>query len=108
MQNDFLSSLYIVRKGQVSLRYNPGVMSPDACGILDSNLKRWDHSQEKNGEILVSIPDGGHFGEWALLGDSVDSLTAVSIGSVVCSVIDKEIFDEIAGPISRFQQEDIK
>ncbi|KAF3333162.1 protein phosphatase 2C and cyclic nucleotide-binding/kinase domain-containing protein isoform X1 [Carex littledalei] len=107
-KNDFLSSLYIVRKGQVSLRYNPGLMSPDACGILDSNLKRWNHSQEKNGEILVSIPEGGHFGEWALLGDCVNSLTAVSIGSVVCSVINKEIFDEIAGPVSSFQQEEIK
>jgi hypothetical protein len=83
-------------------------MSPDASGILASNLKRWDHSQEKNGEILVSIPEGGHFGEWALLGDDIDSLTAVSIGNVLCSVIDKEIFDEIAGPILRFQQEDVK
>jgi hypothetical protein len=83
-------------------------MSPDACNILDSNLKRWDHSQEKNGEILVSIPEGGHFGEWALLGDDINLLTAVSVGSAVCSVIDKEIFNEIAGPISRFQQEDVK
>ncbi|KAJ4770180.1 Protein kinase family protein [Rhynchospora pubera] len=107
-QNDFLDSLYIVRKGQVTLRYNPGLMNPDACGILDLHLKRWDHSQEKNGEILVSVLEGGYFGEWALLNDSVSSLTAISIGDVVCLVINKEKFDEIAGPISLFPEEDVK
>lgn len=45
----------------------------------------------------VEKNEGSYFGEWALLGEHIASLSAVAVGDVVCSVLTKEKFDSVVG-----------
>ena len=107
LQNECLSALYIIQKGQVRLTYNPEQLNSTACSLLCAHLESGDHSQNNN-EHIVEMSEGNHFGEWALLGECVSFITAVSIGEVVCTVITKENFDSTVGPLPKVLLEDRK
>ncbi|ONK80591.1 uncharacterized protein A4U43_C01F19540 [Asparagus officinalis] len=106
-ENDCLSALYIIQKGRVRLTYNPDQLSENSLSLLSTHLQTGDHSQNV-GEYIVEVSEGSHFGEWALLGESVGFLTVVSIGEVVCTVVTKEKFDLTVGPLPKLLPEDRK
>jgi len=56
---------------------------------------------------VVEIDEGGHFGEWALIGETI-SFTAIAVGDVTCSTIAKEKFDTIVGPLPKLSQADAR
>ena len=74
--------------------------------LLGAHTKQVQQSQE-NGNYVVEIDEGGHFGEWALIGESI-KFTAISVGDVVCSTIAKEKFDLIVGSLPKLPQADSK
>lgn len=102
LQNQRLSSLYLIQKGKVRLTYRPELLSPNACSLLSTLFDQGCHFQE-DGEHIVEISEGSHFGQWTLLDEHISSLTAVSVGEVVCSVFTKENFDLIVGPLTKAQ-----
>ncbi|XP_020099469.1 protein phosphatase 2C and cyclic nucleotide-binding/kinase domain-containing protein isoform X2 [Ananas comosus] len=104
-KNDDPSGLYIIQKGRVRLTYNPNVVSPVICNLLPARHVEGDDSEETE-EHVVEIEEGSHFGEWALIGQSIDSLMVVSIGDVVCSVITREKFESIVGHLPKLPFED--
>lgn len=105
-KNECLSSLYIIKKGQVKLTYSGDLTSP-YTPFLSTLLDNGDHIEDKN-EYVVEMTEGTHFGEWALVGECINFLTAVSVGEVLCTVITKEKFDAAVGPLSKPQQDDCK
>ncbi|XP_058114463.1 protein phosphatase 2C and cyclic nucleotide-binding/kinase domain-containing protein isoform X1 [Magnolia sinica] len=107
-KNESLSALYIIQKGRVRLTYNMDLIrSPNICSILPENLEQEDPTQDNN-ECSVEKAEGSYFGEWTLLGEHVDSLSAVAVGDVVCVVITKERFDSAVGPLAKLPQDDRK
>lgn len=81
-------------------------VNSDAWDLLSSQTKLVQQSQE-NSNYVVEIDEGGHFGEWALIGESI-AFTAISVGDVTCSTIAKEKFDSIVGPLPKRSQADSK
>lgn len=106
-ETECLSALHIIQKGQVEIRYNPEQFDPSAFSLLSAHLESGDHSQQDK-EHVVKMSEGSHFGEWVLLGESINFLTVVSIGEVVCSVITKEKFDSTVGHLPKVLPEDRK
>lgn len=51
-------------------------------------------------EVSIEKEEGSYFGEWALLGELKDSLSAVAVGEVVCVVLTKEKFESAVGPLT--------
>jgi CRP-like cAMP-binding protein len=103
-QNDDISSLYIILRGRVRLIMATNQMNTDAWDLIRTKKKQVKRSQE-NGNYVVEIDEGGHFGEWALIGEAI-SFTAISVGDVTCSTIAKEKFDSIAGPLPKLSTSD--
>jgi hypothetical protein len=81
-------------------------LNSDSWDLLSAHTKKVQQSQE-NGNYVVEIDEGGHFGEWALIGESI-TFTAISVGDVICSTITKEKFDLIVGSLPKLPQADSK
>ncbi|XP_062218850.1 protein phosphatase 2C and cyclic nucleotide-binding/kinase domain-containing protein isoform X2 [Phragmites australis] len=105
-KNDEVSSLYIIQRGHVRLILAEDQMNSDSWDLISSETKQIQRSQE-NGNYVVEIDEGGHFGEWALIGETI-SFTAISVGDVTCSTIAKEKFNSIVGPLPKLSQADCK
>ncbi|CAM0945848.1 unnamed protein product [Alopecurus aequalis] len=105
-KDDDISSLYIVQRGHVRLTVADDKLNSDSWDLLSAHTKQVQQSQE-NGNYVVEIDEGGHFGEWALVGESI-KFTAMSVGDVICSTIAKEKFDLIVGSLPKLPQADSK
>lgn len=70
-------------------------------------IKQEDNIQS-NKEISVEKTEGSYFGEWMLLGEHIDSLSAVALGNVICVVLTKEKFESVVGPLAKLSQDDYK
>ncbi|GJM90877.1 hypothetical protein PR202_ga07198 [Eleusine coracana subsp. coracana] len=103
-ENDDVSSLYIIQKGRVRLIVPTDHMNSDAWDLIIAQTKQVQRIQE-NGNYVVEIDEGGHFGEWALIGETI-AFTAISVGDVTCSTIAKEKFDSIVGPLPKLSTSD--
>ncbi|XP_042496355.1 protein phosphatase 2C and cyclic nucleotide-binding/kinase domain-containing protein isoform X2 [Macadamia integrifolia] len=104
-KNQCLSALYIIQKGQVRITYDMDfARSPNVCSLFSSNPDQQD-STEVNKELSVEKAEGSYFGEWALLGEQIDSLSAIAVGDVICSVLSKEKFDSVVGPLTKLSQD---
>ena len=101
-QDDDISSLYIIQRGHVRLTVADDKLNSYSWDLLGAHTKQVQQSQE-NGNYVVEIDEGGHFGEWALIGESI-KFTAISVGDVVCSTIAKEKFDLIVGSLPKLPQ----
>ncbi|KAF5196151.1 phosphatase 2C and cyclic nucleotide-binding/kinase domain-containing protein [Thalictrum thalictroides] len=100
-RNEPLSALYIIQKGQVRICYDMDLISnPNIDSLLPETSKQEDHTQKKK-EVVVDKTEGSYFGEWALLGEQVGSVSAVAVGDVVCVLVTKENFDAAVGPIAK-------
>ncbi|PKA54434.1 Protein phosphatase 2C and cyclic nucleotide-binding/kinase domain-containing protein [Apostasia shenzhenica] len=102
-----LSTLYIIQKGIVRLSYLGDTLSPNVCRIFSTYLDLRTENQDINSHV-VELREGSHFGEWALVGESIGGWSAVSIGNVVCLLIAKEKLESVVGPLSNHSQEDQK
>uniref|UniRef100_A0A0E0JYH6 protein-serine/threonine phosphatase n=1 Tax=Oryza punctata TaxID=4537 RepID=A0A0E0JYH6_ORYPU len=81
-------------------------VNSDAWDLLSSQTKVAQSSREDDNYVF-EIDEGGHFGEWALFGETI-AFTAMSVGDVTCSTISKEKFDSIVGPLPKVSQSDSK
>ncbi|XP_039123788.1 protein phosphatase 2C and cyclic nucleotide-binding/kinase domain-containing protein [Dioscorea cayenensis subsp. rotundata] len=100
-----LSALYIIQKGLVRLTVNVDLLRSNTSSLVSLNLGQEIHTEDKS-ECVVEMREGDHFGEWALLGESINSVAAVAIGHAVCAVITKEKFDSAVGPLAKLLQDE--
>lgn len=108
MQNEDLLGLYIIQKGVVKITcevdcvktVSPSSLITQAVEKQDDGMSDKSFSVEKN--------EGSYFGEWILLGEHITSLSAVSVGDVVCSVLTKEKFNSVVGPLAKLSHDDQK
>ena len=87
-QNDDVSALYVIQRGRVRLILAADQMNSDTWDLVSAQTKQAQSSQQ-NDNYVVEIDEGGHFGEWALIGETI-SFTAIAVGDVTCSTIAKE------------------
>ncbi|XP_024935418.1 protein phosphatase 2C and cyclic nucleotide-binding/kinase domain-containing protein isoform X2 [Ziziphus jujuba] len=107
-RNEGLLSLYIIQKGQVRITFDAELISnPNVCSLKSDNQKEGENLQSGQ-ELSVEKKEGSYFGEWALLGEHIDSLSVVAVGDVVCAVLTKEKFDSVVGPFTKLSQDDQK
>ena len=105
-QNDDVSALYVIQRGRVRLILAADQMNSDTWDLVSAQTKQAQSSQQ-NDNYVVEIEEGGHFGEWALIGETI-SFTAIAVGDVTCSTIAKEKFDTIVGPLPKLSQADAR
>ncbi|XP_019052377.1 PREDICTED: protein phosphatase 2C and cyclic nucleotide-binding/kinase domain-containing protein isoform X2 [Nelumbo nucifera] len=107
-RNEGLSALYIIQKGRVRITCDMDLItSPNVCSLLSDDLEQENHT-EINKQLSVDKAEGSYFGEWALLGEHIGSLSAVAVGDVVCAILSKEKFDSVVGPLKKLSEDDHK
>jgi len=105
-QDECLSALYIIQKGRVRIEFDVDVLeNPNICSLKFEGQFPNDvmHSSKR---LLLEKPEGSYFGEWALLGEEINQLRAFAVGDVTCSVLKKERFDSVVGPLTKISQDD--
>ncbi|KAB1224454.1 Protein phosphatase 2C and cyclic nucleotide-binding/kinase domain-containing protein [Morella rubra] len=107
-RGECIFALNIIQKGQVRITFDGHLLSnPNVSSLKFDNQKDDDNSQSCL-ELSVEKREGSYFGEWALIGEHIDSLRAVAVGEVVCAVLTKEKFDSVVGPLTKLSQDDHK
>lgn len=108
MQGEGLLAMYIIQKGQVRITFDGDLISnSNVCSLKSDNQTEAENLQSSQ-ELTMEKKEGTYFGEWALLGEHIDSLNAVAVGDVVCAVLTKEKFDSVVGPFTKISQDDQK
>lgn len=106
LQNEDLQGLYIVQKGQVIINFElEEVRDRNATSLLSESLNQ-ENNAVSSKESTVKKTEGSYFGEWTLVGESIDSLSATAVGNVTCAVLTKEKFESIVGPLVKLRQDD--
>ncbi|KAL2534238.1 Protein phosphatase 2C and cyclic nucleotide-binding/kinase domain-containing protein [Abeliophyllum distichum] len=101
-----LLGLYIIQKGVVKITSD---MDSVKCVNASSLLHKFEqHDDMNNNSFSVEKTDGSYFGEWTLLGENVSFLSITAVGDVVCSILTKEKFDSVVGPLAKHSQDDHK
>ncbi|RAL37184.1 hypothetical protein DM860_004106 [Cuscuta australis] len=100
-----LLGLYIVQKGKVKITFDMDTVKSKNASSLISGNKKPDFVPDNKGMSLQKT-EGSYFGEWTLLGEHVGSLSVIAVGNVVCSILTKEKFDTVKGPLTKFSQDD--
>lgn len=75
---------------------------------LKSEVTKENDNLETETEVCIEKEEGSYFGEWALLGELKDSLSAVAVGEVVCVVLTKEKFESAVGPLANLADDSHK
>ncbi|KAE9588174.1 putative cGMP-dependent protein kinase AGC-PKA-PKG family [Lupinus albus] len=108
IDKDEALALYIIQKGQVKITFNSDILTcPIACS-LKPDIENEDDNAQSRRELSIEKPEGSYFGEWALLGEHIGSLSAVAVGDVVCAVLTKENFESVIGSLQKLSNEDLK
>ncbi|KAL9267916.1 phosphatase 2C and cyclic nucleotide-binding/kinase domain-containing protein [Drosera capensis] len=105
--NDHASGLYIIQSGHVRINFQEGILK----NTIVQSLVSYDEVQNdalQNEGPSIEKSEGSYFGEWALLGEEISQLSAVAVGNVVCSVLSKERFDSIVGPLTKISSNEQK
>lgn len=105
-KHENLSAFYIVQQGEVELTYHSELASGSATWKILSHDTGWENLNES--QKCLRKKEGSYFGEWVLIGEQINSVTAVAIGNVACLMITKEKFDSVVGPLHRINQDDIQ
>lgn len=106
-KNEALFALYIIQKGRVRITYKADLVGPNVSSLKSDNQKEGDNPPGGN-ELSVEKTEGSYFGEWTLLGEHIDSISAVAVGDVVCALLTKEKFESVVGPLRKLSQDDQK
>ncbi|KAI3447012.1 hypothetical protein Pfo_003677 [Paulownia fortunei] len=105
-KNQDLLGLYVIQKGVVKITCDmDSVKIVNASSLMPEVEKQDD---DMSSCYSVEKTEGSYFGEWTLLGDHISSLSAIAVGDVVCSVLTKEKFDSVVGPLAKLSQDDHK
>ncbi|KAL8158774.1 hypothetical protein V2J09_000311 [Rumex salicifolius] len=104
--DDCLSALYIIQKGQVRIEFESSILEHSNVCSLTSDFQNQSDVTQSNKHLLIDKFEGEYFGEWSLFGEQISQLRAVATGDVVCSVLKKEQFDSIVGPLTKSSQEE--
>ncbi|KAH8482129.1 hypothetical protein H0E87_029550 [Populus deltoides] len=99
-----LSGLHIIQKGQVRITFDADLLSCPNVGSLKSENQKEDDYLHCGSKLSLEKKEGNYFGEWELLGEHFDSVSAVAIGECVCSVLTTEKFDSVVGPLARLSK----
>lgn len=105
LQNEVLA-LYIIQKGQVKITFDSDLLMSSNAYSLKPDIQNED--VESRRELSIEKPEGSYFGEWALLGEHIGSLSAVAVGDVVCALLTKDKFESVIGSLQKISQEDHK
>lgn len=105
-KNEDLQGLYIVQKGQVIINFElEAVRDRNATSLLSESLNQ-ENTAVSSKESTVKKTEGSYFGEWTLVGEGIESLSATAEGNVTCAVLTKEKFESIVGPLVKLPQDD--
>lgn len=88
------------------ITYDPDVAGPNISSFISDNQKEGDDDPQNGKEATVEKTEGSYFGEWTLLDENIDSISAIAVGDVVCAVLTKETFESVVGPLRKFSQDD--
>ncbi|WCJ42524.1 Protein phosphatase 2C and cyclic nucleotide-binding/kinase domain-containing protein [Euphorbia peplus] len=99
--NEGATALYIIQRGRVRLTFDADVLSCPNVGSLKFENQNEDDSYLSGETLSLEKTEGGYFGEWALLGEDIGSLSAVAVGDCTCSILTKEKFDSVVGPLTK-------
>lgn len=106
LQNEDLQGLYVVQKGQVIINFVlEAVRDRNATSLLSESLSE-ENIAVSSKESTVKKTEGSYFGEWTLVGESIESLSATAVGNVTCAVLTKEKFESVVGPLVKLPQDD--
>ncbi|XP_021859637.1 protein phosphatase 2C and cyclic nucleotide-binding/kinase domain-containing protein isoform X2 [Spinacia oleracea] len=107
-QHDCVSALYIIQKGRVRIEFDVDALLSPNVGSLKCDYLIENNEEHGNRGVLVEKSEGSYFGEWALFGEKISQLAVCAVGDVVCSVLTKDRFDIVAGPLTKISLEDQK
>ncbi|XP_065851430.1 protein phosphatase 2C and cyclic nucleotide-binding/kinase domain-containing protein [Euphorbia lathyris] len=103
--NEAPPALYIIQRGRVRLTFDADVFSNTNVGSLNIENQNEDNSYLSGKRLSLEKTEGDYFGEWALLGEDVGSLSAVAVGDCTCSILTKEKFDSVVGPLTKLSHD---
>ncbi|KAK6151829.1 hypothetical protein DH2020_014464 [Rehmannia glutinosa] len=106
-KNEDLLGLYIIQKGDIKITCDMDSVKNVNASSLMPELEKQDNDMSSK-DFSVKKTEGSFFGEWTLLGEHIASLSAIAVGDVVCSVLTKEKFDSVVGPLAKLSQDDHK
>ncbi|XP_022961292.1 protein phosphatase 2C and cyclic nucleotide-binding/kinase domain-containing protein-like isoform X1 [Cucurbita moschata] len=101
-------ALHIIQKGRVRITFDAELMSSSNVYSFNYASQEEDDAARSGNEIVAIKKEGSYFGEWGLLGEHVGFLQAVAVGDVVCSILTKEKFESVVGPLPKLSQDDQK
>lgn len=80
------------------------VRDRNATSLLSDSLNQ-ENTAVSSKVSRVEKTEGSYFGEWTLVGESIESLSAAAVGNVTCAVLTKENFESIVGPLVKLPQD---
>ncbi|PIN11681.1 Serine/threonine protein phosphatase [Handroanthus impetiginosus] len=104
-KNEELLGLYILQKGVVKITCDMDLVKSVNASSLITEVEKQDDGMSSR-SFSVEKTEGSYFGEWTLLGEHISSLSAVAVGDVVCSILTKQMFDSVVGPLAKLSQDD--
>lgn len=106
LQNEDLRGLYVVQKGMIKITYDIDALKNVNASSL---MPEYEEDDSTPSNIwTVEKTEGSYFGEWTLLGEHVPQLHVVAVGDVECSILTKEKFDSVVGPLAKLSQDENK
>lgn len=96
-KDEKLQGLHVIQKGLVRITFGAELLESQNVSSLASEITK---EYDTETEVSIEKEEGSYFGEWALLGELKDSLSAVAVGEVVCVVLTKEKFESAVGPLT--------
>lgn len=82
------------------------VDTASASSLIPAVEKQDDTISRKS--FTVEKTEGSYFGEWTLLGERMSPLNIVAVGDIICSILTKDKFDSVVGPLAKLSQDDHK
>ncbi|CAN8271052.1 unnamed protein product [Cochlearia groenlandica] len=107
-KDEKLQGLYVIQKGLVKITLGTEVLDSQNVSSLKTGITKEYENLETRAEVSIEKQEGSYFGEWALLGELKDSLSAVAVGEVVCIILTKENFDSAVGPLTNLSEDSQK
>ncbi|XP_075517627.1 protein phosphatase 2C and cyclic nucleotide-binding/kinase domain-containing protein isoform X1 [Primulina tabacum] len=97
--------LYIIQNGVVKISFDMDSVKGVNAPSLKPDVENLDDDMSSK-SISLEKTEGGYFGEWILLGEHLSSFSVIAVGNVVCSILTKENFDSVVGPLPKLSQAD--
>ncbi|KAJ1375490.1 RmlC-like jelly roll fold, partial [Sesbania bispinosa] len=102
IEKNEVHALYIIQKGRVKIAFDADLLTSANASSLRPDIQNDDDDVQSRRELSIEKPEGSYFGEWALLGENIGSLTAVAVGDVVCALLTKDNLNQLLAPCKRF------